>query len=188
MAQPRRLFLVRHGETAAQEELRYCGHADIPLSERGRGQARSLAGRLSGETFEVIYSSDLRRCLETAEAIAAGRGIPLIPCPELRELDFGLAEGLTFEEIASRFPETARLWREASPRLRFPEGESLEDLFSRIGRFLERLGRDSFRSAVIVAHDGSLRALLCRLLGEDIAAWWRHRFPPAGVKEIYISR
>lgn len=178
---------MRHGETPAQAELRYYGRTDIPLNKRGKAQARDLARRFCGEELDVIYSSDLRRCLETAQAIASGRGIPVIPCPELRELDFGLAEGLTFEEIASRFPETATLWSKASPHLTFPDGESLAALFSRTERFLEKLKRSSFRTAAVVAHDGPLRALLCLLRGEDTSAWWRYRFPPAGVETVYLA-
>ncbi|HJW88528.1 MAG TPA: histidine phosphatase family protein, partial [Dehalococcoidia bacterium] len=95
-----RLYLARHGDTGAIE--RYYGSTDIPLSPRGREQAERLRDRLSGERIALVYSSDLQRALHTARVVASPHGQEPLPCPELREVDFGEYEGLTFSEIAQR--------------------------------------------------------------------------------------
>jgi len=98
----RRLWLVRHGLTGWNTQQRFCGHSDIPLSARGRVQARWLARRLQEEAIAVIYTSDLARARETAETIASQstQAVPVKVSTAWREIDFGAWEGLTCAEIA----------------------------------------------------------------------------------------
>ena len=98
------LFIVRHGQTVWNKEDRIQGHTDIALSERGVQQARLLRERLAAARLDAAYTSDLRRASETAEIILEGRDVPIYPTPRLREYRKGAHEGLTFEEIRSRFP------------------------------------------------------------------------------------
>ena len=92
------LLLVRHGETDWNAERRWQGHADVPLNDRGREQARTLADRLAGERIDAIYTSDLGRARETAEILAARLGVPVVTDPDLREIDVGSREGLTGDQ------------------------------------------------------------------------------------------
>jgi len=92
------LLLVRHGETDWNAERRWQGHADVPLNERGREQARALADSLARTEIDAIYSSDLSRARHTAEAVGARLDIPVVVDPALREIDVGPIEGLTAEE------------------------------------------------------------------------------------------
>ena len=101
------LILVRHGETDWNRDRRYQGHADPPLNDAGRVQAEQLAESLETLELDAIYTSDLRRAAETAEIIGAGRGIPIVHDPGLREIDVGSWSGLTREEIEERFPGAA---------------------------------------------------------------------------------
>ena len=96
-----RISLVRHGQTTWNEQGRFCGHTDIPLSTTGRKQARKLASFLQHRPIAAIYSSDLSRARETAEIIARKRPIDSIVSPAWREINFGAWEGLTYEEIAA---------------------------------------------------------------------------------------
>jgi broad specificity phosphatase PhoE len=84
-----RIHLVRHGETEWNRELRWQGHSDPPLNERGRDQARSLAAALARRPFTAVYSSDLRRASETAEIVAAPLGLAVHVDSRLREIDVG---------------------------------------------------------------------------------------------------
>ena len=96
----------------------------------------------------------------------------VIPCPELREINFGQLEGLTFDQISKSYPEIVRLWMERSTELRYPDGESIDELEERVCYFRKRLeshGREE--TLLVVAHSGVLRTLACQIL--DLDAWQR---------------
>src|SRR5438876_6692501 len=88
------LILARHGETDWNRDGRFQGHADPPLNDRGREQARSLADALADQPIEAIYSSDLRRAHETAQIVAQRQGLEVLVDPDLRERDVGEWSGL----------------------------------------------------------------------------------------------
>ena len=143
------LLLVRHGETDWNSQGRFQGHADPPLNEAGRRQARELALELEQVDFDVVYTSDLQRALETAEIIVAGRGVPLTVDPGLREIDVGSWSGLTRAEIEERFPGASE-----------HDGESREAHLERVLSTVERIAEAHPRERVlIVSHGGSLRTL-----------------------------
>src|SRR5436309_5200504 len=120
------LLLVRHGETDWNRDRRFQGHADPPLNDAGREQARVLADELAGDRIELIYTSDLQRARETAEIVAGQLGLDVIPLRELREIDVGEWEGFTWPEIVERFPEGARKWHEQG--YGWESGETYEEL------------------------------------------------------------
>jgi broad specificity phosphatase PhoE len=151
------LILVRHGETDWNRDSRYQGHADPPLNDAGREQARELARRLEPLALDAIYTSDLRRAAETAEIIRAGREIPLVAHEGLREVDVGSWSGLTRAEIERRFPgETTH------------NGES-RDAFRRrvVGTVTAIAAQHDGARILIVSHGGSLRAVLSHALRDD---------------------
>jgi broad specificity phosphatase PhoE len=148
-----RLVLCRHGE-AEDAAGRFCGSFDPALSATGRRQAEALAAVL-GES--ALYSSPARRALETARAM--GRE-PIVD-PDLRELDFGEAEGLSYEEVAERWPDLYTAWLRAPTEVRFPVGEPFADFRARVLAALARIERD----AVVVTHGGVIRTALAHWLG-----------------------
>ena len=169
-----KLLLVRHGDTEANSAERYWGSSDVRLSASGLRQADRLRRRLADETIDAVYSSDLGRALVTAETIASKRQLEVVTCAELREIDFGKFEGLTFAEVNQLHPEVAKLWAERNPSLKFPGGESIDRFSKRIGKFLERLKQHSpEETLLIVAHSGSLRTLMCLLLGIELRHRWQ---------------
>ena len=147
------LLLVRHGETDWNRDRRVQGHTDVPLNDEGRSQARTLAATLDCQEFAAIYSSDLARALETAKIIAEPCGLEVTPVEALREKDFGTWEGLTDVEILTRFPDAhATGWG---------DGESTEELATRVLQAVDEIGAEHPDEAVIVVtHGGPLRALL----------------------------
>jgi len=180
-----RLLLVRHGETEANSSERYWGSTDVRLSPVGLEQAARLSELLSAESIGVTYSSPLMRAKVTAETIVAGRGLAIIDCPELSEVNFGKLEGLTFAEVSQRYPEVTRLWIARDPDLKYPGGESVREFNRRVGRFVKRLEKHGPEETIlVVAHAGSLRVLMCRLLGLGLEHWRQFRLDLASLSVV----
>lgn len=165
---------------------RYWGHTDLPLSAEGLRQAEALRGRLAGERFDAIFASDLLRAKQTAERIACGHGMPVTFSPDLREINFGLCEGLTYAEIKERYPEADRFWVTGADALPFAGGESSADLVERVSRF-RRECLPGYESVLVAGHGGPLSILICLLLELDPRFWWRVRLDigSLSVVEVY---
>ena len=160
MIEPTRLLVIRHGETAWNVDQRIQGQLDIPLNGRGHWQAQRLAQALAGEAIACIYSSDLQRASQTAAALAQASGAPLHTDSALRERAFGEFEGASFTEIAQRWPEAARRWRQREPGFGPGGGETLEDFYARSVQAAERLAaRHAGETIALVAHGGVLDCL-----------------------------
>ncbi|XVE87172.1 hypothetical protein DITRI_Ditri18aG0094600 [Diplodiscus trichospermus] len=157
------IIVVRHGETAWNATGRIQGHMDVELNEVGRQQAASLADRLSREPeISAIYSSDLKRALETAETISASCGkFEVIKDPDLRERHLGDVQGLKFREAARVRPEAYRAFSSRRTDQVIPGGgESLDQLYHRATSSLQRIGqKHRGERVVVVTHGGVLRAL-----------------------------
>jgi broad specificity phosphatase PhoE len=177
-----RLLLARHGETEYNHEWRFQGRTDLELNRVGRQQAERLRRRLSLEKIDLIYTSNLRRAVETAEIIARGRGLRVSPRENLAEIDFGEFEGMTYDEIVERYPE----WRPSDYDFTAYGGESLGQLGQRIRAFYKELRSHNPADAdiLVIAHSGPLCVLLCRLLGMDVETWRRFRLAPASLTII----
>ena len=140
MHDPHTLILaMRHGETAWNVEGRIQGHLDVPLNELGQWQAERLAQALRQESLDVVYASDLRRAMQTAEAVVKLGGQPLLTDIGLRERDFGVFQGQTFGDVEMQFPEQAERWRLRDPDYAPGGGESLTVFFSRCTQAITRL-------------------------------------------------
>lgn len=176
---------MRHGETKWNQEKRYQGQQDVPLSEMGARQAQQAAGRLADSGGRFLVSSDLSRARDTAIAIGKRLDLPVVCCSLWRERDYGRWEGLTREEIRELYLEEWRKNR-ASPRLTEPGGgETLSDLETRAIRALEWVTAEyPGQTGIVVSHGGLLRALL---------AWIAHDARPrihldnGGISMVQIS-
>ena len=102
------ILIARHGQSDWNHEKRWQGHADRPLTERGREQAQALADRLAHIELDAVYSSDLKRARDTAAAVAKSQGLELQQLPDLREVDVGSWSGLTRAEAEERFLKASR--------------------------------------------------------------------------------
>ena len=168
------LILARHGETVGESSIRYHGRSDVALSELGRAQMRAAARALRGFSFDHLFSSPLKRAHEGAQIIGGDQTVHCLE--EFREIDFGWFEGLTAGEISSRYPQEYVRWR--TDRLlahyAYPGGERREDFRARIERGTERMLRtwnpeQHGGNALLVAHRGVIRTLLCLLIGAEPA-------------------
>jgi len=177
-----RLLLVRHGDTEFNSAERYWGNSDVKLSTAGFRQAERLRDRLATEKIDAAYSSDLQRALATAKLIASAHQLKVITCAELREINFGKIEGLTFDEVSQLYPEVTKLWVERNPELKYPGGESIGGFTKRVSKFLSRLEEHTEEETIlIVAHSGVLRTLICLLLGIELQHRWQFRLDLASL-------
>ncbi|MGH3020394.1 MAG: histidine phosphatase family protein [Gaiellaceae bacterium] len=168
------VYLARHGESDWNVARRWQGHADRPLTELGRRQAAELAERLAGVPLDGVYSSDLLRARETAEAVAAPRGLPVHALPELREVNVGSWSGLTRPEAEARFPEAYLRWTQGGHG--WDDGEDYEQMAERVvAAVLGVAGRHPEGAVLVVAHGGPIRALHAVALGIDLSSHRRVR-------------
>jgi broad specificity phosphatase PhoE len=180
------LILVRHGETEWNVQRRYQGQSDVPLSALGLRQAGLAAGRLTGQKIDAIYASDLKRALETARIIAEKNNLKVLPEPRLRELKFGVLEGLTFDEAQAKYPEMIDAWLEDYNRP--PQGaETIDSLTARLDSMLNDLKQKHDGEIVLlVAHGGSLSELLRLVLGLSPQGRWYFDMENAGLSEVWV--
>lgn len=171
-----RFFLVRHGETIWNRERKYQGQSDIPLTDEGRIQAQSLSERLKDEKIDVIYASDLGRTMETAEIIAEYHGRKVVPAAPMRELSFGIWEGLTYDEIIQKWPKEYKRWQDNPYNEKPPEGETLSELCERTSGFLMKAAKEHPDGRIlVVSHAGPIRAILSVLLNLEQKLFWKFK-------------
>lgn len=189
MAEPQvtRLLLVRHGASVGSHTGRYHGQADLPLSSLGVRQAEALALRLAGEALDGVFSSDLGRARHTAQIIALSHGRGVYSTPALREASFGSLEGLSFEEMSRHHPAFYHPWEEGAWEQRPPDGESMADVAHRARPFLDEILEERCgQGLLLVSHGGTLRVLLCHLLGLGLDYAWRWQFDLASLSRVTL--
>jgi len=168
MADPTRLVLIRHGETAANRALRYIGARDDALTDTGRAQAQQLAEALAVLPVAAVYTSPRSRARDTARPIAQRFGFDAVVADELRETAYGEWEGLSRSEVLERSSAWQRLlpaW-EADATIAPPGGESIADMTERVVAYAEQLAaRHAQQTIVIVSHVGPVKALIMATLG-----------------------
>jgi len=165
-----RLYLARHGETTASAEYRYIGQTDVDITGNGVEQMERLRHRFKDEEIHAFFSSDLIRARKGAEIIAGCHGIEPVACPEFREINLGIWEGMTREEIMERYPDeyTARL--QDLVHRRIEGGESFRDVQERVIQKLSCILADRAGSTILLlAHGGVNRVILFDALKLDLA-------------------
>lgn len=178
------LLLIRHEHTELAGT--FCGRLDPALSTRGRAQLLHLAANLRRYPFVAVYSSDLRRARETADALAAARRLPVRPRSDLREIAFGDWEGLTWEHVLARDAGFAQRWLDEYPSLAAPGGEEFPRFLARVqGAWSEISDEVQHRCAAVVTHAGVIRTVLADVTLEctkpvDLSScrygsWWEIR-------------
>ncbi|HEX3033544.1 MAG TPA: histidine phosphatase family protein [Thermodesulfobacteriota bacterium] len=164
-----KLILVRHAETEWNRLGRCQGFADLELNENGRGQVKELAKSLRDKVISAVYSSDLRRAVDTAKAIADCHGLTVEIDPDLREMNQGDLEGLTFDVIREKYAELLTEWRENPELVRLPLGETLKEVQERALKSVEKMySKHSGETVVAVSHNLTIVTLLCKFTGVEL--------------------
>ncbi|HRY29510.1 MAG TPA: histidine phosphatase family protein [Elusimicrobiota bacterium] len=175
-----RLVLIRHGETAGNRRRQYIGVTDQDLNARGFSQARNLRRRFHRLKVDDVYSSDRRRAARFARLVFPGRRVRTTA--GLREMDFGVMEGLTYRDGMAKYPKAYGNWLTDPARHRLPRAERMADFKKRVLRALKDIVASQKNGTVaVVSHAGPIRLMINRLVREN---FWGTRVPPAGVHLI----
>ena len=184
------MILIRHGESTWNQERRVQGHMDPSLSDRGRAQAELLASRLKGRPFASLYTSPLRRALETASVLGESVGYRPEPVAGLQEIRLGAWEGKTTEEIRAIYGNAYDRWLDAPLDAGGPPGgEAVRDFQQRAVATLEDL-RTAHHDGdlLVVTHGGVIKVYLCYILGLDLNQMFRIKADNTAVTEVLFQR
>ncbi len=180
-----KLYLVRHGETDWNVERRAQGFSDVALNEVGRRQAQALADAFRRVPLTAVYASDLRRAVETAQAIAAPHGLPVRTDPDLREINQGDFEGVLLSDLRANHGPWMEEWRMRPGELSMPDGESLAQVQERAWAAVERIvAAHPDGPVVAVSHALALTTILCRALAMDLDDFRRLRQDVAAINAV----
>jgi len=182
------ILFVRHGQTDANSAGYWQGWTDPPLNLTGQAQAESIARRLAAEQEEIkaLYTSPLRRALQTARAIGNRLDLAMQTLDQLKEIHFGKLEGVTLEEMENRFPELYAQWQDKTDMtFQWPGGERRATLFVRAAEACELIrARHGGDKVIVVTHGGTIRACLAHLLPDLCEQWWVYTLDNAGLSRV----
>lgn len=162
-----RLYLVRHGETVWNTERRYQGMTDIELSQDGYKQAACLAERFKSIEIDKIYSSPLKRAMETAKPIADEKGLEIIPEDSFREIYFGEWEGKTVQELTQTYGETYLRFIREPHNYGFPGEENVDNVIKRLKVGIDKIMENDDGNVLVVSHGGIIRLIIMYIMGLD---------------------
>lgn len=184
-----KLILTRHGHVEGIKPERFRGREQLQLTERGVAEAAALAQRIAAAWRPTqIYTSPMGRCIATAAAIARATGIAAKTCEDLNDMDYGAWQFKSFVEVKAQDPALFAAWFVSPELVRFPSGESLQDVVARTANALRMvLARHPGETVVLVSHDSVNRALLLQLLDQPLSAYWRIAQDPCCINEIDVS-
>lgn len=184
-----RILLIRHGHVEGINPLRFRGRQDVPLTSQGKQEAIATGAYIARHWRpSAVYTSPMIRCVFTGQKIAAACGVESSICGELNDIDYGTWQWRTHEEVQLQWPEEFRDWFRIPHLIRFPEGDSLQDLVARTSdalRFVRQ--RHDGQTVVLVGHDSVNRAILLQLLDQPLSAYWRIAQGPCAVNEVEID-
>jgi broad specificity phosphatase PhoE len=169
-----RIILVRHGQTPWNKDKIFRGSVDIPLNDQGREEARLAGEWLKGETIHAAYTSPLSRSRDTAEAIARHHGLEVADLPGLSDLCYGDWQGVPLTEVKVKFAELYRQWEIAPHTVRFPNGETLDEVRARsMAAVTEVIRRHPDQVVLLSAHRAVNKVLIAAFIGLDNSHFWR---------------
>ena len=181
------IVLVRHGATDWNLQGRCQGATDRELSEVGLRQAEQIASLLSSESVQAIYSSGLRRARQTAELISQPHNLTVMIEENIRELDHGALEGLTFNEIKQNYSEFLARWRSEPAEIQVPGGERLIDVAERAWEGINQItGRHpTAESVVVVSHNFPILGIVCRVTATHLNNYRSFHLDPCSVTRLH---
>lgn len=184
-----KIVLTRHGHVEGIKPERFRGREPLPLTKRGQAEAAAVAQRIAGAFRPShIYTSPMGRCIETGTAIAKATAAGAKTCDDLNDMDYGAWQFKSFAEAKAQDLALFDAWFATPHLIRFPNGESLQDLVARTANALRMvLARHPDETVVLVGHDSVNRALLLGLLEQPLSAVWRVVQSPCCINEIDVT-
>ncbi|MFA6129642.1 MAG: histidine phosphatase family protein [Candidatus Omnitrophota bacterium] len=176
-----KLILIRHGVTQWNKQKRYCGCRDIGLSSHGKIQAMKLRKRFNGFEFDKVYCSDRKRALQTRTILFGKRDF--IKVEELREIDFGVFEGLRHDEILEKYPKLYKDWLADPYKGRIPEAEPMRVFKKRVHAAIKKiLQANRGKTIAVVCHGGVIGVFVSSILKSR--SFWKFVPSPASVTVV----
>jgi phosphoserine phosphatase len=186
-----KIILTRHGHVEGIEPKRFRGRTELPLTALGRAEAEAVAARIAEGWRPVkVYTSPMGRCVATGQQIAAACGAAAEPIAALNDLDYGAWRWRSDDEVRATWPDLFAAWQARPHLVRFPGGETLQELLARTADALRLvLQRHPLEdeTVVLVGHDSVNRALLLQFLDQPLSAFWRVAQSPCAISEIDIG-
>ena len=180
----KKIYLARHGESEWNILKKVQGQQDAPLSEKGIRQATLLGNRLINEKIDKIYSSDLIRAYKTAKIIGNITHVEVVPMKELREINFGIWEGLTSDILEVKYIKEHKLWLKEPENLKIEGAESIVEVQKRAMESVNKIINDNnnIDNVLIVSHGATLKTIILGLLGINIS-----HFKNMSLKNVSLS-
>lgn len=179
------VILVRHGESEMNRQGLYCGWTNSILTEKGVSQAETVGKKLANEKIDLVITSDLDRCLMTAQIINKSHEARLIKEEALKELNFGDWEGLSYDVICNDYPKQANRWKEDYVNFIMPRGESLSHMHKRVNLAFDNIIEEYGSGKIlIVSHSGVIRSILSQKICGSIEAGWKFKINNCGITRL----
>ncbi|MCT4633220.1 MAG: alpha-ribazole phosphatase [Firmicutes bacterium] len=164
------IYLIRHGESTGNYTKKYVGWTDVDLTEKAYYQCEKLKSSLELVEFDAVFSSDLKRSIDTAYRVMGEKNI--IMKKKLREINFGKFENMTYDEILLKYPEEVEKWIELGDKYVFPGGESSLDLYDRVMDEMKSILESDYKRVLIFTHGGVIRSILSHFMyGNNNGCW-----------------
>lgn len=181
-----KLILIRHGQTDMNKDQLYYGRLDVPINETGKEQAENTRKNLVELEidYDKIYSSPMKRAYETAE-IVNYKNLEIEKDDELREMDFGIFEGLNYKEIIKKYPEEMEKLKKDWKTYSYVIGENPFMLQKRALKFLEKI--DKNKNNMVVTHWGIICTLLSFLFSSELEGYWKYQVKNGGIVIIEFA-
>ena len=181
-----KLILIRHGQTDMNKDQMYYGRLDVPINETGKEQAENTRKNLVELEidYDKIYSSPMKRAYETAE-IVNYKNLEIEKDDELREMDFGIFEGLSYKEIIKKYPEEMEKLKKDWKTYSYVTGENPFMLQKRALKFLEKI--DKNKNNMVVTHWGIICTLLSFLFSSELEGYWKYQVKNGGIVIIEFA-
>ena len=184
------IIFIRHGETDLNKARLYFGHMEPPLNETGRSQlenTRRLLLEREGN-IDAVFSSDLKRCTESMDILEIDKNIEKKLEKDLREINFGVFEGKTYEEIKEEFPEEVENMQKDWKNFKSKKGESLQEVMERTVRRLDEIiSSYKDKKIVIVAHAGVIQTLVSYYLSGNLDNYWKFKINNGSLTKMIVT-
>lgn len=184
---PTRILLIRHGQTEWNQAERFRGLADISLNETGLTQAQATAARVALALPVAVFSGPLKRALVTAQAIAEASGLHVTAVAGLNDVNYGTWQGLTIDEARQHNPDIFEQWRCSPESIRFPGGETLDEVRRRASNAIDSIATlHTDQTVAVVTHISAARLITLHLLGLPTSNFWTIMQDNCGISTFEI--
>lgn len=167
------IYLLRHGETEQNLKGFYYGNLDIDITDKGIKQIEYINDKVKNIPFDKIYISNMKRAKSSADIISRDKDIPYIRDKRLNEMNLGIFEGKSYENIKNEYPIEFKGWSDDWKNYDPPQGESYVDFYERVKDFFQEILELQDENILLVTHGGVIRSILAYIMGENLDAFWK---------------